>query len=720
MLESSSELGLRDYLQILHRRRWIIIEVFVILVGVVAVGSFLAKPIYRATAGLLVETGTPMSSPHEELPIVVTTLSASHIRTIETHKRLMLGRPILEAVIDEVPLGLTVGGLSSQLSVQTVRDTDVIEIHVENRDPDLAAKIANSVAANYILQNQEYGRESAASAAKFLEEQLKKIKQDLSAAEQQVEQYKLSTGITDLGKEAGQQITVLGTLAKELAVAQADVQATVVHRQVIEHQLSKQDRFRLRDSTTQSNPVVRQLEIELAKLEQKRAGLLEEYVAESSKVQAVDAQIESVKQQISGMLRTVLAATTEEANPVRDTLLVDAASNRAAELAASSRVDALKQTISQLEAQLSAVPRKEKELGRLIRAQQVADRVYTLLLEKYHEIKVAEAMKLSRARLVEPAVTPRVPVIPRIKFNIALACILGLVLSIMLAALVEYLDDTIKDPDEVGELLAAPILGTVPYFSEQDPMLLTEAGPKSALAEAFQTVYSNLSFAAVDHPVRHLLVTSAGAQEGKTFVTVNLAIAMAHRGNQVIVVDADLRRPSLHKRFGTNSADGLTSVLAGERKIEEVLTPTEVEGLQIVPSGPIPPNPAEVLASDKMVELCSALGERADFVLYDSPPVVMFSDTATLASRADSVLLVIEQGGVSRKLVTDSQDLLDRAHARIVGAVLNKVAREAGRYYYYYYSYYGDEEEEQEMASRKAKAAYAPHLRPFTGATGPE
>ena len=143
---------------------------------------------------------------------------------------------------------------------------------------------------------------------------------------------------------------------KPVAEGLADVQATVVRRQVIEQQLSEQDRFRLRDSTTQSNPVVRQLEIGLAKLEQKRTGLLEEYVPESSKVQAVDAQIESVKQQISGMLRTVLAATTEEANPVRDTLLVDAASNRAAELAASSRVDALKQTISQIEAQLSAVP----------------------------------------------------------------------------------------------------------------------------------------------------------------------------------------------------------------------------------------------------------------------------------------------------------------------------------------------------------------------------
>ena len=695
MSESSSEMGLREYLQVIQRRRWIVIEVFAIVVVVVVLGSLLTQPVYRATAALLVESGTPQSGRYDELPIIGTALSVSRIRTLETHRRLLIGRPIIEAVMQEVNLQLTVKAFRKQVSVEAVRDTDIIEIHVDNPKPELAAKVANSIATNYISQNQEYSRESAQSAGSFLEKQLEKIKQDLSAAEQQVEEYKLATGITDLDKEAEQQIEVLGTLTEELARAQAEAQASEARRKAAEQKLSQQDQYRLQGSTQERNRVVEELEIELAKLEEKRAGLLEEYAPQSRQVQTVDAEIQSIKQQLSQQLETVLASTTEEANPVHDRLLIDAANSRAGELAAHKRVTALAQAIRKAEAQLGVMPSKEKELGRLIRAQKVGDKIYTLLLEKYHEIRVAEAMKLSRARLVEPAVTPPFPIRPRTKLNIALACVFGLIVGLLLAALVEYLDDTIKNPEEIDDLLGTAVLGTVPRFSEDDPMLVTEAAPKSALTEAFQTIHANLNFASVDQAVNSMVITSAGPGEGKTFVVANLALTMARQGKQVIAVDSDLRRPTLHKRFGIDNAKGLTTVLASDRSVEEVLVATETEGLRILPSGPIPPNPVELLASDKMMELCQTLANEADLILYDTPPIVMVSDAPTLASQSDGVLLVIEQGGVSRRLVTEVQDILTRAHTRTIGVVLNKVTRQAGHYYYsYYYSYYYQSEEE--------------------------
>jgi len=265
----------------------------------------------------------------------------------------------------------------------------------------------------------------------------------------------------------------------------------------------------------------------------------------------------------------------------------------------------------------------------------------------------------------------------------------------MLACLVEYIDDTIKDPDEIDELIGAAVLGTVPCFSQDDPMLVTRAEPKSALIEAFQTIHANLNFASVDQEVNSLVITSAGPSEGKSFVSANLALTMARQGKQVIVVDADLRRPTLHKRFGIDNAEGLTTVLASDRSVEEVLVTTETEGLRILPSGPIPPNPVELLASDKMMELCQALANKADLVIYDTPPIVMVSDAPTLASQSDGVLLVIEQGSTSKRLVTEVRDILTRAHARTIGVVLNKVTRQAGHYYYsYYYSYYYQSEKE--------------------------
>ena len=672
-----------------------VIEVFIVLVGIVTIGSFLQAPVYRAAAALLVETKAPSFGRYEELPMVAQGLDMTRSATIETHKRLITTRPVLEAVVQDLDLQVGIEELKAQISIETFRDTDVIEIHVEDRDPQLARDIANSVANNYILVNQEYNRAAAESASLFLEQQLAAVKNELTQAEEETEQYKRSQGISDLDAETRQRIQVLGQLESELASAEAAAQAASARSQVIEEKLSQQERFRLRDSTEKPNPIVEQLQAELARLEAQRAGLLEEYATESHNVRAVDAQIHNLKQQLSQQLKTVLASTTTGTSPVHDELLTDAARNTATAVAARKRAAALRRILRRAEAQLNDMPSREKELARLVRAQNVADRVYTLLLEKYHEVRVAEAMRLSSARLVESAVVPEFPVKPRKKLNIALACIFGLILGIMLASLVEYLDDTIKDPDEINELVGAALLGTVPRLSEDDPMLVTRAEPKSALIEAFQTIHANLNFASVDQAVNSLVITAARAEEGKTFVAANLALTMARQGKQVIVVDADLRRPTLHKRFGIDNAEGLTTILASGRSIEEVLVTSEVEGLQILPSGPIPPNPVELLASDKMMKLCQELSNKADLVLYDTPPIVMVSDAPTLAAQSDGVLLVIEQGGTSKRLVTEVRDILTRAHARTIGVVLNKVTRQAGHYYYsYYYSYYYQSEEE--------------------------
>jgi len=694
--ESPSEVGLRDYLAILQRRKWIVIEVLIVLVGTVAIGSFLQAPVYRAAAALLVETEGPSFGGYEELPLVARGLDTARSATIETHKRLITTRLVLDAVIQDLDLPVGIAGLREQVSIETFRDTDVIEVHAEDRDPQLARDIANSVAENYILWNQDYNRASAESASLFLEQQLAAVKNELTQAEEETEHYKRSRGISDLDAETRQRIEVLGNLEGELASAEAEAQAAAARSQVMEEKLSQQELFRLRDSTEKPNPIVEELQAELARLEAQRAGLLEEYATESHNVRAVDAQIDNLKQQLSQQLKTVLASTTRGTSPVHDELLTDAARNRATAVAARKRVAALGRILGRAEAQLNDMPSKEKELARLVRAQNVADRVYTLLLEKYHEVRVAEAMRLSSARLVESAVVPEFPVKPRKKLNIALACVFGLILGIMLASLVEYLDDTIKDPDEIDQLIGAAMLGTVPRFSQDDPMLVTEAAPKSALTEAFQTVHANLNFASVDQAVESLVITSAGPGEGKTFVSANLALTMARLGKQVILVDADLRRPTVHKRFGIDNAEGLTTILASDRSVEEVLVASEVEGLRLLLSGPIPPNPVELLASDKMMELCQALSSKADLVLYDTPPIVMVSDAPTLAAQSDGVLLVIEQGGVSKRLVTEAQDILARAHARTIGAVLNKVTRQAGHYYYsYYYSYYYQSEEDQ-------------------------
>ncbi len=694
MAEETEQLELRDYLTVLQRRRWIVIEVFVVLVAVVAIGSYVQTPVYRATAKLLVETQAPPRYSHyEELPLVAAGLEITRARSLETHKALIKTRPVIEAVIRQLHLDEEPEELLKQLTVETLRDTDVISIHADDPDPQLAANIANSVAENYVLLNQSYTQESAHSASTFLESQLNKVRVELADAEDALEAFKAKTGIVDLAEETKQEINVLGTLQAQLASAGADARAASARADVTRRKLSEQERMKLSATVQKANPVVEELQTELAKLETQRAGLLEEYSEDSQKVAAVEAQIDQIKTQLADALKVVLASTTESTNPVYDALLEQAAMDQADAEAAARRLSALRGAVNRHEARLLDLPVKEKNLARLVRQQTVSDRIYKLLLEKYHEARIAEAMSLSAARLVEPATVPKSPVKPRKKLNIALACVFGLLLGIMLAALVEYLDDTIKDVDDVRRYLHLPVLGSVPRFRAPELTLISDLGERSSAAEAYRVLRSNITFASVDQPVKTLLVTAATQLEGKTTTVANLGIAMSQEGKKVLLVDTDLRRPALHRMFDLDNTRGLTSTLVGSFALEDVIQPTEIENLSVLTSGPLPPNPAELLNSAKMRELLSELQDQWDIILFDSPPTIMAADAAILASITDGVLFVIEQHNASRRIIAEAINVLQSAKARLLGVALNKWRAEGRGYYYYYYYYYGSEQE---------------------------
>lgn len=215
--------------------------------------------------------------------------------------------------------------------------------------------------------------------------------------------------------------------------------------------------------------------------------------------------------------------------------------------------------------------------------------------------------------------------------------------------------------------------------------LITHLDPKSPVAEAFRTLRTNLQFSALDRELRTLLVTSAGPGEGKSTITLNLAIAITQSGKEVILVDADLRKPVIHKRFGLRNEIGLTNILV-HGPAEEALQETAVPNLKVVTSGPIPPNPAEMLASGMMDKVRDFLKERAEMVLFDCPPVVAVTDAAVLSRKVDGVLLVVQLGAVEREAARQAKALLENVDAPLLGVVINNVAESSGYYYYYYYT----------------------------------
>jgi capsular exopolysaccharide synthesis family protein len=294
--------------------------------------------------------------------------------------------------------------------------------------------------------------------------------------------------------------------------------------------------------------------------------------------------------------------------------------------------------------------------------------------------------------VVEAAVTPGSPVRPNVLLNTILGALAGLVLAAGLAALLDYLDDTVKTPEEVEAAAGLVTLGGVARFHRprSPDASLVAARHRHPVAEAYRMLRTNVQFSTLEKPAQTLLVTSANPGEGKTTTVANLALVMAQTGKRIIAVDSDLRRPTLHRFFGVSNGEGLTTLLlSGEPEPNGCVKPTSFENLWVLPSGPQPPNPSELLGSRRLESVLQSLKQSADVIVMDSPPTLAVADASILASHVDGTLLVVDSGRTRAGSLQRAKEVLSRAKTSLLGAVLNKLT-ERGRDYYYYRNYYGD------------------------------
>ncbi len=327
--------------------------------------------------------------------------------------------------------------------------------------------------------------------------------------------------------------------------------------------------------------------------------------------------------------------------------------------------------------------------------------------------------------VVEPASLPTVPIGPNKGMTILLAAVIGMVLALGAAFLLDYLDDTLKNPDDIKQALDLSTLGAIMTIEGESPeqKLVTALQPKSPTAEAYRILRTNIQFSALDNPPRTLMTTSANPTEGKSTTLANLAVVLAQQGQRVICVDTDLRRPMLHRFFQLPNNSGLTTaLLQSPPSAEGFLQPTRYENLFVLTSGPLPPNPAELISSERFATLLAQLKENADVVLLDSPPVLAVTDAAILARQVDGVLLVVEAGGTRRQLAANAQEALEKVGAKILGVALNRLQpRGSGYYYYYQYShrYYAQDDEGKGSGSGKRRRSKPQGWRRLLPGTGP-
>jgi len=315
--------------------------------------------------------------------------------------------------------------------------------------------------------------------------------------------------------------------------------------------------------------------------------------------------------------------------------------------------------------------------------------LYSNLVTSFEQVRLAEAQSSTNVIQVEPAVQPTSPVSPRTFVNTLLATLVGLLVATGGVVLADYLDDSIKNPDEIRARFGLPVLGVISTHSAEDGKPITVDLPRSPISESFRSLRTNIQYTSPDHPLRSILVTSPTPQEGKTTVVINTAVVLAQGGKKVTLIDADMRRPKVHRRLGLTNRLGLSNMFVRSLDaLDEGVQRSKVEGLSVVSSGGIPPNPSELLSSQRMRQIISKLGENSDYVVIDTPPVLSVTDAVALATMVDGVLLVARPGQTRLGAIKQALEQLRRVNANLLGVVLNDVDPRNARYGYYYRQYY--------------------------------
>lgn len=580
-----------------------------------------------------------------------------------------------------------VESLQRLLEVQQVKDTRLIEIHFTHSNPDVAAKVANTIAEVFLLINLEKKTETNSTTGDFLQKRIAELQSEIRTGEEKLINYAKSNQILSLDASQNTVVDRLVGLNKQLLEAENE-------RKMAEAAYRVNQEPGAADAAAAAN--TKEMEAKLTDLKQKREQLLVDNTEEWPEVKEVEKQIAALQKQIQD---THSKATTTESK------LVETRYHQALE-----RERALRKSFD--EQRGTTLTQNEAAINYRIIQQEIETNKGLLdgLLQRSKENDVSTAGTQNNIHVVDYAPTPKFAVGPRRFQVIVVALLLSLTFGVGLALFLEYLDDTLDTPDDVEKALRLPALAVIPLIEGQlkrfipsilqkgkangngSVALLTGSETRSALAESYRQLRTSVLLSKAGRAPKTLLVTSSLPSEGKTTTAINMATSLAQTEARVLIIDADMRRPRMHSVFHLSNKQGLSSILSADTADSEALKmiqKDEESGLYILTCGPIPPNPAELLGSEQMRRLLLYLEANFAHIIIDSPPVASFTDGVLLGCLVDGVLLVVYAGKSSRDIARRGRQVLLDVGAKIIGVVLNKATLRPHDYYYYQ-SYYGN------------------------------
>ena len=594
---------LRQYLQIAQRWAWLLVLGLVLGAGGGYLGTMYQSPVYKSSTKILVSRSPEQSSTDFAY--------LNDQQLAQTYIQLLTTQPVLDAV--EGTLGFPIK--SDQVNAQLVSNTQLVQLSVEDTDPDRAAQICNTLVEELILQNEELQTSRFTSSEESLQAQLSQVEAQIAT---------LQGEIADISEEA-------------LLTQQEEVRAEI---NKLESQVLK-----VQKEITEISPPIPANSLKVAPtLSPEETSLLQEKQLRLEQLQSTLDFYQSIYLNLVGKGGSSLTrGDNSQLNQMQSTLAL-------------------------------------------------YQQIYSNLLNSYESIRLARLQNTPNVVQVELAAPNYRPIRPQPLNNIGLGGAVGLMLAAGIIFLIEYLDDTIKTPGDIAQLFDLPVIGYIAEMSQDlngIGSVYVNEEPRSPVTEAFRSLRTNIEFAGVDQPLRTIMVASANPAEGKTTVAVNLAMVFAQSGKDVVVVDADMRRPKVHRFLGISNRAGLSDVFLNSRTIQAIERPWKDTKLSVITSGSLPPNPSELLASDKMFRFIENLKQEKDISIIDSPPFVV-SDASVLASKVDGVILVVQPGKTHADSIRACVEQMSRVEARLLGIVFNRIPRNRGYYYggYQHYSQY--------------------------------
>ena len=741
----------KDVIHILLKRLWLVLAIVVSVPTAVWLYARKLPRQYQATATMVVDSVTPqyMGQQFRDMVELESNNWTTFKEYLETQYYVIRSRTLAirvgeglcrrataEGADGSGPLAIGIKTVlpaldcKSQASIEKVapsltgllalstpsRESRVVNVSIETIHPELAAALANGYVEAFVSRNLEQRRSATGHATDWLGGEYQSLQRQLTEAEERLVRFKMEHNILKVNIEDQQNrvVTQMQRYGDELQ----NVRLKLIALRAVKDQhaklLSDEDPLQNLPPPNEqfgTGGTFQDLRRQYMEAFQKKVELAGRYLEKHPLVLAQDARIVTIRDELRREARLAERAITAQ----YDTLIQQEQELRRA-------VDATTKEALTLEARAIEYNRLKREFERL---RLLTDRVGG----RETEADLASRLNTSNVKPLDPAQVPQSPIGPNVRVAVLTALGIALLLSVFLCFAIEFLDSTVKTQDEVEQVLGMPFLGIIPHLpdgalnppSGEGPKLPKELfiaeHPKSTVAECCRVIRTNLLFMSPERPARTLLVTSAGPQEGKSMSSVSLALTMAQSGSRVLLVDTDMRRPRLHKVFGIPSGGvGITSVIAGEVAPLDAVKATGQENLFLMPCGPLPPNPAELLQTDRFRQIAAELGAAFDKVVFDSPPVGAVTDPLILSQSTDGVVLIVKSHKTSREILRRAARQLRDLGAKMLGCVLNDLDLESRRkgygypYYYYYksgYYRYGYHSNEEAGAKPGASAASA-------------